>query len=351
MSKRSDEEREMRTDRQSGSGFGPVQGRRALIHFSAAMLLTVVVVASACDGPGVSPGDGDRSQTLDLERALRALAPSGAVAIVRTEAGVERGAIGETESGRLADPHDRFGIASTDKTFIATVVLQLVGERRLSLEDTVGDLLRPANMLGDLRPGEFGEARRITVRQLLNHTSGVSGDRVRFPPGTKFSYAGQNYGLLKKIIKQVTGRKAWHEVIDRIVRPLNLDDTIWSPSHDEGPWLTVRASPASTVDDIATFFAALLGGKLLPPDLLSQMTQAIEGGKGFRVGLGIFELQLACGTAWGHGGEAGVFSMMPLAARDGSKVVVVAQNSGGWTAAKSVAEDMYCSSPEGSEDG
>lgn len=134
------------------------------------LLLSVSLVAGACDrresglggAAGVSPtppaevsptgrtevgpcpwteggSEGrSRSATSGLKSALRRLAPNAAVAIVRTEAGIERGANGESAPGRAATPRDRFDIGSISKTFVATVVLQLAGEGRLSLENTLG---------------------------------------------------------------------------------------------------------------------------------------------------------------------------------------------------------------------
>ena len=327
-------------------------GRGALVRFSAVLLVTAVIAASACDRTEVSPSDRDRPETSNLERALRVLGTNkAAVALVRTDGGIERGAFGEAEPGRPADPHDRFHIQSTTKTFVATVVLQLVGERRLSLQDTVGDLL----------PGVIRPVRPITVRQLLNHSSGLVGDSIGPPaPGTRFYYSNANYVLLGQIVEEVTGRPLERVVLDRIFRPLDLEDTSYGTaavgSPDEGPWLgypVVRypasgpirgnAGIISTVDDVATFFAALLGGRLLRPDLLADMTHTIESGEGYRYGLGIASVELSCGLAWGHAGDGDFYSTASLAARDGSKVVVVAQNSSGFDPAHSVAEDIYCS--------
>jgi D-alanyl-D-alanine carboxypeptidase len=306
-----------------------------------------------CPWTDVSPGDRSGPRTSGIKRALSSLAPNTAVAVVRTESGIERGAYGEFLPGRRADPRDRFDIGSTSKSFLATVVLQLIGEGRLTLEDRMGDLLSPDDMRF-IRPARaLPRARNITVRQLLNHSSGLSeGGELLFPPGTAHIYSNANYGLLGNIVEKVTGSRGERLVLDRILRPLDLHDTLLSP-HGEGRWLGwplgrgEAGGAISTVDDVATFFAALMGGKLLRPDLLSQMTRTIEAGQGLCAGLGIFELKTACGTAWGHGGQTPMYSTMSLASRDGSRVVVVAQTSGLWTAAKSVAEQLYCSPSSG----
>jgi D-alanyl-D-alanine carboxypeptidase len=181
--------------------------------------------------------------------------------------------------------------------------------------------------------------------------------KVRVPtPNAVIVIGRPDYVLLGQIVEEVTGHPLERVVLDRIFRPLDLEDTSYGTaaigSHDEGPWLgdPVASGPVegntgivSTVDDVATFFAALLGGQLLRPDLLADMTRTIEAGAGVRVGLGIFRRELSCGVAWANAGDGYLYSTASLVARDGSKVVVVAQNSSGWEAAISVAEDIYCS--------
>jgi D-alanyl-D-alanine carboxypeptidase len=97
----------------------------------------------------------------------------------------------------------------------------------------------------------------------------------------------------------------------------------------------------STVEDLATFFRALLGGKLLPRQQLAEMTRTIAADDpGQRFGLGIFRYQLPCGFAWGHGGLA-TYQVDVAVARDGSKAVVWAANSpapSDW----SFGDRLYC---------
>ena len=96
----------------------------------------------------------------------------------------------------------------------------------------------------------------------------------------------------------------------------------------------------STVDDLATFFRALLGGKLLSDDLTSEMTRRlVVAAPDVRFGLGIFRKQLPCGYAWGHGGDLS-YSVNVAVTRDGSKAVITAQNNP--SLAEDVAERMYC---------
>jgi D-alanyl-D-alanine carboxypeptidase len=126
-----------------------------------------------------------------------------------------KGAAGWAEfKKRRAQPDDRFGIESATKTFTATVVLQLVGEGRLTLHDTVQHWL----------PGLYPKAPSITIKELLNHSSGVPTDggwtqaplvRVKriaaqgcclFPPGTSSAYSNSDFVLLGLTVEKVTGR-------------------------------------------------------------------------------------------------------------------------------------------------
>jgi D-alanyl-D-alanine carboxypeptidase len=335
----------------------------------ARLLLAGAVVAALA---GCSSSDDESLQTVerpDFQKSLRELAQSSsaaAVALVQTESELWRGAAGDAERTRPAIPDDRFGIASTTKTFVATVVLQLVGEDRLSLDDTVERRL----------PGLLREGRRVTVRQLLNHTAGLEngfpGQSARarvaeidayaleFRPGTMHRYSNMNYVVLGLIVEKLTGQGLAQALRDRIFRPLGLDDTGYGPVRPKRgdartiTWLGVPmdfAGPVtgdggivSTVADLARFHQALFGGELLRSELLAEITRTVatdEGG--VRAGLGIFQLELSCGTAWGHGGDQVSYSDMPLVAGDGSKVVIVAQNTTGWYRARDLAAELFCS--------
>jgi D-alanyl-D-alanine carboxypeptidase len=327
------------------------------------VFVAMVVAATACNREVSSAKEVGARRAERLERALESLPAPGALGLLRLGEDAWTAAAGERESGRAADPHDRFEIASITKTFVAVVVLQLVGEGRLSLEDTVEDVL----------PGALPYGGRITLRHLLDHTSGLGDARMleRPPretleelakvrpysrPGSVHSYANVNFIVLGLIVEEVTGLPLQQVVRDRLFAPLHLDHTSFGSARDASfepaPWLgeaaTVPADLAgaggivSTADEVSTFFRALLGGELIEPQLLAEMTTTVDA-DGDRAGLGIFELTLPCGTAWGHGGAWPTYSSMAFASRDGSKVVVVAQSGGDWTQARDVAEEIYCS--------
>jgi D-alanyl-D-alanine carboxypeptidase len=209
-------------------------------------------------------------------------------------------------------PDDRFRIGSTTKAFTATVVLQLAGEGRLRLDDTVQRWL----------PGALPYSGDVTVRQLLSHTGGVPdvlppvldellhGDRLRAwspqelvayaaarprtAPGV-WAYSNTDYTLLGLLVERVTGHRLERELARRIVRPLRLRDTsfpVRSPAipgrHARGYSLgedgrlhdVTRYSPSgawaagngvSTLRDLERFQRALLGGRLLRPAQLREM--------------------------------------------------------------------------------
>ncbi|MBZ4322536.1 serine hydrolase domain-containing protein [Streptomyces huiliensis] len=317
-----------------------------------ALLTAVAVTASAAPAlaaparyaPSTTGSPAHHRPTAErtaLQRALDAVTAEGVpgvVAEVRDEHGVWRGASGsaDRESGRPARADDRFRVGSVTKSLVATVVLQLVAEDRLKLDEPVErhlPVLVPA--------GPNGE--RVTVRQLLNHTSGLPDyltdvlvdlskpkevvDRLRevgrttyaprelvgkavalgwkFAPGEKgaWSYSNTNYVVLGLLVEHVTGRTLAQEITGRVIRPLGLRDTSFPTTarmpgrHLNGyEWAPGAAAPVdfttfdpsaiwstgtviSTAHDLNTFFRALSGGRLLPPHLTEEMRRAIPMGK------------------------------------------------------------------------
>lgn len=240
--------------------------------------------------------------------------------------------------------------------FTVVVLLQLVGEGRVQLgaplERYVSTELVPA-------------AERITVRMLLQHTSGLhdaardlprGAELVRtrfrhydtatlvreaaarpaeFPPGTDYGYSTTNYLIAGLIIERVAGCSYAEEVKRRIIAPLRLRDTPvpGDTSSIPGPhahgYLTLRgtgdrpgrvrqvdvselnpsmAGPAGeivmTTRDLDTFLTSLTSGKLLHPAEWEEMNRTVSaGGPGSRYGLGLKQERLSCGRlAVGHTG-------------------------------------------------
>ncbi|MBP8533881.1 serine hydrolase [Streptomyces sp. MK37H] len=322
-----------------------------------------------------------------LQQQVEAIHDTGAVGVfaevtsphARHSAGAGTAGRG---TGRPMPHNGRFRIGSATKTFTATVVLQLLGEGRISLEDTV------ERWLPGVVQGNGNDGSRITVRQLLQHTSGIpdvepeipalnSADGYRaerfrtytpeelvgqamrhpphFPPGTDWSYSNTNYILAAMIIHEVTGRSWAQEVNDRIIRPLGLRDTstpgtfpfILGP-HARGyaafgtdtgidvttlnPSMAVGSgSIISTTRDLNRFYTALLGGRLLAPAQLDEMTTTRPASEpGVRYGLGLGEIPLSCGGSYfGHPGELLGYHTWGGVTRDGTRTAVVYVTSDG----------------------
>ncbi|MFF2331051.1 MULTISPECIES: serine hydrolase domain-containing protein [unclassified Streptomyces] len=250
---------------------------------------------------------------------------------------------------------DRFRAGSITKTFVATVVLQLVGERRLHLSDPVDRLLP-----GLIR-GNGNDGRRITLRALLSHTSGLydyTDDTSARPvsatgavqvalshrptnaPGG-YAYSNTNYIVLGLVVQRVTGNDYATEIRRRVITPLGLTGTSLPGARTSLPdphgrgytrdpadgslhdvtALDPRTAGAageliSTLTDLNRFYAALLSGGLLPPAQLAALlnTDATHG----VYGLGIYPQKLSCGiTVWGHNGRIAGSQVRTASTRDG----------------------------------
>jgi D-alanyl-D-alanine carboxypeptidase len=262
---------------------------------------------------------------------------------------------------------DRFRIGSVTKSFVATVVLQLVGEGKLSLDDSIEHWL----------PGLVPNGGMITVRQLLSHQSGLfdylNDERVLkpylsgnfgyvwtppklvavstshpalFAPGAKFSYSNTNYIVLGLIVEAATKDTIKAQLRKRIFGPLGLRSTLLATSqriagaHARGylvqgkklqdvtlvspSYAWTAGAMVSTASDIARFYRALLGGQLLPPDLLQAMKTTTD-----RVGLGLFQTPSLCGRPdlWGHDGALAAYLTLAFNSEDGKRQFVILVNS------------------------
>ncbi|MFE3451316.1 serine hydrolase domain-containing protein [Nonomuraea sp. NPDC059194] len=289
------------------------------------LVATVTIAEGALTAPAAAtPSDtGHADVQRALDHAVAAGAP-GVVAEVRSPRGRWFGSAGEsdTETGQKRRPSERFRIGSTTKAFTAAVVLQLVAEGKLSLDDTV------EQWLPGLVAGNGYDGRKITIRHLLNHTSGIfnygndpglftkgMGDAwyehrydsytpeqlvkiglsnpPYFPPGGGFGYSNTNYFLAAMIVEKATGRTYGEELTRRIFRPLGLTgtylpggeakirgphpvhySTLFSAEPDpeihdvtemNQSFAWAAGGIVSTTGDLQRFFGALLGGRLLPP--------------------------------------------------------------------------------------
>lgn len=263
--------------------------------------------------------------------------------------------VGDLATSIPLRPTARYRVGSITKTFVATIVLQLVGEGRLRLDEPVAERL----------PGLLSNRPPITVRQLLNHTSGLPDyiedpqlfagivqNRVWkpqelvamadkrpqvFAPGSAWRYSNTNYIVAGLLIQAVTGRSLARELQRRIFSPLRLDHTSFpvatgrlagyyahgyistetAPTPDGQPLDVTGYNPShawaagaivSNAEDLSHFYKALMSGRLLSQPLLREMKKTVaedptDPNTTFSYGLGLQRVNDTCGANWGHGGS------------------------------------------------
>ncbi|MEL6813676.1 MAG: serine hydrolase [Cyanobacteria bacterium J06598_3] len=301
---------------------------------------------------------GDASLIEQLQNTLEtSLAPGAAMAVVTADGSVWQGAAGlaDIDAGTPMPTNAQIDIGSITKPIVAVTTLQLMQEGKLTLDDTLGQWL--PEVIGNIENSET-----ITLRQLLNHSSGIPdiydddfalsvladldriwtpedfiesvyGKQSDFSPGERFRYSNTNYTLLGLVIQAVTGDGLESQVRSRIFTPLGMDDSLMvSPSTQPDDFLRGYFDPAnyglseesqllkvpfhpslqgfgeggivSSVADLARFSEALNNGELLSPTTYQQMQAESVGGEDdiTRTGLGIDVVSTDYGTLIGHDG-------------------------------------------------
>jgi D-alanyl-D-alanine carboxypeptidase len=240
----------------------------------------------------------------------------GAVAAVQvgTEPPVIVASGTDARTGAPLDPHVPFPVASITKTFVGALILQLVDDGELALDDRVATYV----------PG-FPNAERITLRQLLTHTSGIppEGDDagpspysdvfedllvanldksftpdevlafvrdrpLYFDPGTGVEYSNVNTILLAKVVEAVTGNDLTTAFHERLIGPLGLTHTYYGATETgetpaSGVFTLVDGGPlVNTADFPSRGLLSLLGaaGGLISnvDDLLTWGTEYLRAG-------------------------------------------------------------------------
>jgi D-alanyl-D-alanine carboxypeptidase len=350
----------------------------------AMVALTGVVAPVAAAAPAHGPDRAVLQQ--DADKLLDYGAP-GVLAEVDTPYGKVkvRSGYGDTAAKTPVPWHTHFRIGSVSKTFTATVVLQLVGEGKLSLDDTV------ERWLPGVVAGNGNDGTKVTVRNLLQHTSGLAdyaakldflrnaedfeANRFRtltapdlvalamrskpsFEPGTDWQYSNTNYLLAGMIIKKVTGHDWQQEVQRRIIAPLGLRNTTapytdpylpaphavgyqrFAPDETDidatalnPSWADAAGAIISDTADVNTFLRALIRGKLLKPAQLKEMQTTVPAHQldpawpGAQYGLGLAWLPTACGGYWSHGGDIHGFKSRDGVSADGKRSAVITINT------------------------
>ncbi|MEU4926551.1 serine hydrolase domain-containing protein [Streptomyces yokosukanensis] len=339
--------------RQKVRSSGRRSGRRTAVSVAAAVAVGVMTTGALAP-PAASAAVRPDSMQQGLNALVHTDGVPAALASVQDREGRTRtytAGVGDLATGAKVPRDGQVRIGSNTKTFTAVVVLQLVGEGEIGLDAAV-DTYLPGLVRGDGIDG-----RHLTVRQLLQHTSGLPNyskylsDDIRhydprelldlalqhkadFAPGANWAYSNTNYLVAGLIIEKVTGRPLAEEIDRRIVKRIGLrhtyfpapgevtirerhprgyyqdsagaplvDATQWDPS-----WAWAAGQMVSTDSDLNRFFTALLTGRLLPKAQLDQMRTTLPAGypftAGARYGLGLVSTPLSCGGVyWGHGGS------------------------------------------------
>lgn len=326
-------------------------GKYKLLFLLLAIAALAILLVSCGLNYGPNPLSAEIQQKLDLAvdtATIEAKSP-GVIVGVFTPFGnwIATKGMANTATGDPPRTGDKFRIASVTKTFTATVILQLMDEKKLSLDDTLNKF-----DLGLTIPN----ADRITVRQLMNHSSGLftfdednayvavfSRDLTRVwtrqellaiafshpvygAPGELHHYSNTNYFLLGMIIEKVTGHTLAEEMQQRIFTPLKMNDTSlpegsqisgnyihgyaqnqsgevvdtsWQDTSSE--WAT--GGIVSTFNDLAIWARALAKGTLLSAQAQRERTTWFKYTKennpyDTRIGLGLFSVS----GYYGHNG-------------------------------------------------
>ncbi|MDX2672742.1 serine hydrolase [Streptomyces sp. NRRL_ISP-5395] len=357
--------------------------RRAVVVAVAAASL-----AGLMTGPAHAGGDGGdgRHGPVDpaLQRGLQALVdtpggPPGAIAVLtaggRSE--VYRAGTSQLGTGRPPRTTDHMRIASTAKAFSGSVALQLTERGALGLDDTIGRRL----------PRLPAAWHRVTLRQLLNHTSGlpdytedptfvaeltadprrhfdsrrlldyVAGDRLRFRPGSAYRYSNSDNIAVALMAEAATGRRYEKLLADLVYRPLGLRDTslpqgyrlpepflhgyaVDPPNAPEDVSTVLSASGVwasggivSTPRDLGAFVRGYAGGLGLGPAVRRQQLSFVAGssepaGPGRnRAGLAVFSYTTRCGTVYGHTGNFPGYTQLAAGTKDGKRSLTVSLTS------------------------
>ena len=340
---------------------------------AAAVVLAVAPAAQA----------GKRGAEAKLQRQLDALVaadggPPGAIVTLRrgSKTTVLRSGVADLKTRRKPRSTDYMRIASVAKAFNGAVVFRLVSRGKIDLDDTIG-----SSGLG--LPAAWSTA---TVRQLLNHTSGLpdytQSDGFRqqfeddpggfvspqkiiswvqnaglvFPAGSRYEYSNTDNIVLGLLAQKVTGKSYGRLLREIVFEPLSLRRTSFPSSPplprpfihgyvigDTGPQdVSTLLSPSgawasgaivSTPRDLNTFIGGYLGARLFPAKLQRAQLRFVRGGESSppgpgenSAGLAVFRYRTKCGTVYGHTGNFPGYVQFAAATRRGGRAVTTSLN-------------------------
>ena len=362
---------------------GTRAGRRRSVVWRVLAVPVAAAIALGAAGGGAASAAPSKGEAESLKSRAQGLLGDGypaALAAVTDSKGESAGVAvgkGNLETGQAPPMDGEVRVGSNTKTFVAVVVMQLVQEGKVGLDEPI------ETYLPGLIKGEGIDASRITVRQLLQHTSGLpeytdttpgSGDifqikdhyaqprdlldtalgkPAQFEPGTQWKYTNTNYVVLGMLVERVSQRPVGEQIDERIVKKLGLSHTYFPApgeekirgTHPQGyhlsaggkleditemdpAWAWAAGAMVSTPSELNTFFQAVFDGRLLSQASIDEMKNgAVDAsshlGPGTVYGLGLIGTPLSCGgTSWGHGGTIHGYQTYDAVGPDGTAVTV-----------------------------
>jgi len=328
---------------------------------------------------------GAESRDAALDRALEELVameggPPGAIAVIQRGRHREVHSFGvrNIKSALPLRAGDRMRQASTSKAFSGAVALSLVSKGVLSLNDNIGERL----------PELPTSWHKITLRQLLQHTSGlpnfttdkdflaalqaspknppppeellsfVEDDPLNFEPGTSYEYSNSDNIVVGLMVQAATGEPYEQQLQKQVLGPLGLmktslprganlrkpfihgydNDPSQNPPEDisevlASGWFWAAGGMVSTPSDFNAFVRGYVGSDLFDLETRARQRQVFEGGRSDppgpgknSAGLGIFRYETRCGTVWGHTGNYPGYTQFMAASPDGRRSVTVSVN-------------------------
>ena len=355
--------------------------RRLLVWRVLAVPVAAAIALGAAGGAAsAAPSKGEAESLKSRAQGLVEAGYPAALAAVTDSKGESAGVAvgkGSLETGQAPPMDGEVRIGSNTKTFVAVVVMQLVQEGKVGLDEPI------ETYLPGLIKGEGIDGSKITVRQLLQHTSGLpeytdttpgSGDIFQvkdhyipprdllgtalgkpaaFEPGTQWKYTNTNYIVLGMLVERVSQRPVGEQIDERIVKKLGLSHTYFPApgdrsikgTHPQGYHLSaegkleditemdpalgwVAGAMVSTPSELNTFFQTVFDGRLLTQASIDEMKNgAVDAssylGPGTVYGLGLIGTPLSCGgTSWGHGGTIHGYQTDNAVGPDGTAVTV-----------------------------
>ena len=361
-------------------GVRPDRRRSTVWRVLAVPLAAAIALGVAGGAASAAPSKGEAGSLKSRAQGLVEAGYPAALAAVSDSKGESAGAAvgkGSLETGQAPPMDGEVRVGSNTKTFVAVVVMQMVQEGKVGLDEPI------ETYLPGLIKGEGVDGSKITVRQLLQHTSGLPdfeetlfgttdvfqyryhyvtprdildsalSKPAQFEPGTQWKYTNTNYIVLGMLIERVSQRPVGEQIDERIVKKLGLSHTYFPApgeekirgTHPRGyhlnadgkleditemdpAWGWAAGAMVSTPSELNTFFQAVFDGRLLTQASIDEMKNgAVDAsshlGPGTVYGLGLIGTPLSCGgTSWGHGGTIHGYQTDNAVGPDGTAVTV-----------------------------